>query len=115
MDNDRLRMLAGMDIPAELADNIRELEEAVDVEGATLEELRDRLAAASRGLGLANRLSGPSKKAHISRVFSNLNKIRNALHRMMQSEESLAGYDVEEIEPEQIDVEGLPTGGGPVR
>lgn len=52
----------------------------VDTDVESIEGIQKRLDAASRALGLANRLSDPkAKKEHLSRVLSSLNTIRAAL------------------------------------
>jgi phosphoenolpyruvate carboxylase len=49
-----------------------------------LEVLEQRLAAAKRGLGFANKLKNPiQKKKHMGLVLTNLNKIRGQLGRVM--------------------------------
>ena len=88
MDKERLRELSGQEIPhKELYENTRELEEAVDVAGVDLFQLEKMMGAAKRGLALANQLRGPSKKEHMSRVLSNMNRIRGALQRAINAQD----------------------------
>lgn len=56
-----------------------ELEEQLDI-------LEQRLSAAKRGLGFANRLKNPAqKKKHMSLVLTNLNKIRGNLSKVIDA------------------------------
>ena len=88
MNKDRLRELSGQEVPyKELHDSTRELEEAVDVEGVDLFQLEKMMGAAKRGLSLANQLRGPSKREHLSRVMSNMNRIRLALKRAIDAQD----------------------------
>ena len=49
-----------------------------------LEILEQRLAAAKRGLGFANKLKNPAqKKKHMALVLTNLNKIRAHLSKVI--------------------------------
>jgi hypothetical protein len=49
-----------------------------------LEILEQRLAAAKRGLGFANKLKNPAqKKKHMALVLTNLNKIRGHLGKVI--------------------------------
>jgi hypothetical protein len=58
------------------------LTEYVETTGIDATELEKRLDAAKRGLGIANKLKNPiEKKKHLSRILTNLNKIRSALKR----------------------------------
>lgn len=65
-------------------------EDVTDVpENASPEEIIDtitqRLAAAKKGLGLANKLKNPADKAkHRSRMMGNVNKIRGLLGRLVK-------------------------------
>lgn len=105
MDLDRIRKLSGQIVPHKaLYENIRELEEAVDIENDDLFDLETKMDAAKRGLGLANRLTGPSKKQHLARILGNLNQIRAAIKRAIAAGRGEMG--VEEFEPEEI--EGAP-------
>lgn len=68
----------------------RKLKEAVQPVDPTLEIeqqleiLEQRLAAAKRGLGFANKLKNPvQKKKHMGLVLTNLNKIRGQLGQVM--------------------------------
>ena len=47
-----------------------------DMLAKMLEDTMKRMDAARRGLGLANKLTGPTKKKHLSRIMSNMNRIR---------------------------------------
>lgn len=87
-DYKRLMKLAGIEQVSEedLAENVRDLSPLQLDQEIPLEDLEFRLDAAKRGIGLANRLRNPEeKKAHLSRVFSNLNKIQGALKRAIKS------------------------------
>lgn len=87
-DYSRLMKLAGIEQVSEkdLEENIRDLAPLQLDQDVPLEDLEFRLDAAKRGIGLANRLRNPEeKKAHLSRVFSNLNKIQGALKRAIKS------------------------------
>jgi hypothetical protein len=49
------------------------------------DEAISRLAAAKRAMGIINRMpKGPYKKQHASRVFTNLNHIRNNITKLIQ-------------------------------
>lgn len=76
MNIDRLKELAGI-----------QLNEAVEISGdASIEKLTSMLSAATRALGLANKLTNPEeKKKHLSQVMGNLNKIRGALRRTIKA------------------------------
>lgn len=51
-----------------------------------LEILEQRLGAAKRGLGFANKLKNPAqKKKHMALVFTNLNKIRGSLSKVIEA------------------------------
>lgn len=109
MDLDRIRKLSGQVVPhKELYENIRELDEAVDIEGDDLFDLERKMDAAKRGLGLANRLTGPSKKQHLARILGNLNQIRAAIKRAISSGEGGGQMGVEEFEPEEIEAAPAP-------
>ena len=93
MDQSRLRKLAGTDegIMHELHESIKELDMfekmydgrhglGIDTDVMPIEEIQKRMEAASRALGIVNRLRDPQyKKQHLSRVMSNMNTIRAAL------------------------------------
>lgn len=75
---------------------VRILSEVVEIKDQGIDELTRMLDAARRGLGLANRLTGPSKKKHMSMVLTNLNKIRAGLHRAIQRmDDEQAEYEKE--------------------
>lgn len=76
---------------------IENIVEYVDIEGRSIDDLVMMLDAAKRGLGLANRLSGSSRKKHMSRVLGNLNRIRAALQRAIRD------LDPVELNPEAPD------------
>ena len=83
MDMQRLQQLAGVtydDIP---------VMEAVEIpENVSLEDIERMFDAARRGLGIVNKLKNPAeRKKHASAVLSNLNKIRAALQRVINSME----------------------------
>lgn len=66
---------------------INEVTEPVDP-SLTLEDqleiLEQRIAAAKRGLGFANKLKNPAqKKKHMGLVLTNLNKIRGNLNQVI--------------------------------
>ena len=44
-----------------------------------MDELSKRFEASRRAMGLANKLSGPSKKKHLSRILGIMNKLRAGL------------------------------------
>lgn len=84
---DRLLDLAGVeDVSAEqLEENISELAPYQVEQGLSLEDIEFRLDAAKRGVGLANKLRNPEeKKAHLSRVFTNLNRLNGALRTAIE-------------------------------
>lgn len=97
MDNERLRKLAGTNegIMQELNESIKELDLlekmyqgrnnlGIDTDQMSIEEIQKRMDAASRALGIANRLRDPAyKKQHLSRIMSNMNTIRAALKYMI--------------------------------
>lgn len=100
MDQARLRKLAGVDdtkLNEEYQASIDELnllektyhskyDYSVDTETMTIEEMQRRLEAASRALGIANRLRDPTyRKQHLSRIMTNMNIIRAALNHMISS------------------------------
>jgi phage shock protein A len=63
-----------------------------------LEALEQRVAAAKRGLGFANKLKNPAqKKKHMALVLTNLNKIRGSLSKvitqMAQFDKAEDAYD----------------------
>ena|SRR5271157_2892871 len=66
---------------------INEVVEPVDASLAVedqLEILEQRIAAAKRGLGFANKLKNPmQKKKHMALVLTNLNKIRGNLSKVI--------------------------------
>ncbi len=82
----------------QLQENIRELEEDVTdtnlpigerTRDNRIAELSTRLDAAKRGLGLANKLKNAAeKKQHLSRIMGNLNRLRGALQRIIDSIEA---------------------------
>lgn len=79
MDIERMKDLAGVD--SELLTEVVEIPENV-----SLEQLETMLDAAKKGLGLANKLKNVNdKKKHMSATLTNLNKIRGALQRMINS------------------------------
>lgn len=79
--------------------------EYVDVQGRSLEDLERMMDAARRGLSIAHRLRDPAeKKKHFSRILGNLNRIRGALVREIKALEQGAGIEVQEVEPEHIDI-----------
>jgi len=83
MDQARLLQLAGVTSKETQLDEI--LREAAVIEGRSLEELQMMLDAAKRGIGVANTLQDPiRKKYHLGKIFSNLNRIRAALGRMIK-------------------------------
>ena len=120
MDLERLRELSGQEVPhKELYENKRELDEQVSVEGVDLFQLERMMDAARRGLALANQLRGPTKKQHMSRVLSNMNRIRAALKRAIDAQdddlkagiEGEEGIDVEELDVEEIEAAPAPDTG----
>lgn len=76
-----------------------------------LEILEQRLGAAKRGLGFANKLKNPAqKKKHMALVFTNLNKIRGSLSKVI---EQVGEFDrqfnkAEQSYHQQADVEARP-------
>lgn len=54
-----------------------------------------RMEAAKKGLGLANKLRGSTKKNHLSRIMGNMNRIRAQIRRMEQliANQDKAGVD----------------------
>lgn len=96
-----------MTLLSELLDvQLNEVVEPVDPTLALEEQLsilEQRLAAAKRGLGFANRLKNPAqKKKHMALVLTNLNKIRGSLTRVIDEVSQFdraaksAGYEPEE-------------------
>jgi hypothetical protein len=71
-----------------LLENIQELEEFVDTNTMSLEQLEKGFDAARRGLSLAHRLPEEQRKKHFSRILTNMNKLRAGLARMIRSMES---------------------------
>ena len=105
MDQDRLRELAGITVDTHLSEeytaSVKELELlekmyqgkriGIDTDEMSIEEIQKRLDAASRALGIANRLRDPAYRTqHLSRVMSNMNTIRAALHYMIKQDEEPA-------------------------
>lgn len=105
MDPKRLRELAGMSTGTEpsLMKEYHESMETltlmekmyqgkhnlgIDTDVEPIEEIQKRMEAASRALGIANRLRDPEyKKKHLSMVLSSMNTIRAALkHAIKQAE-----------------------------
>ncbi len=80
---------------------INEVVEPVDASLAVedqLEILEQRIAAAKRGLGFANKLKNPmQKKKHMALVLTNLNKIRGNLSKvisqMAEFDKAEGGYE----------------------
>jgi hypothetical protein len=101
MDTTRLRKLAGMDTglmeqyeasakELDLLEKIYQGKYNLDIDTGVMpiEEIQKRLDAASRALGIANRLRDPEyKKQHLSRIMSNMNTIRAALSHMIKQAE----------------------------
>lgn len=107
MDSKRLRELAGIksrDQSEILEEHNESMEEltllekryegrhnlGIDTDVESIAEIQKRMDAASRALGIANRLRDPEyKKKHLSMVLSSMNTIRAALqHAIKQAEES---------------------------
>lgn len=102
MDQIRLRKLAGMDtaLMEQLEASIKELDLlekmydgrnnlGIDTDAMPIEEIQKRMDAASRALGIANRLRDPEyKKQHLSRIMSNMNTIRAAINYMIKQSET---------------------------
>lgn len=97
MDELRLRKLAGID--TSLQEEIQAVEKeldllekmyqgknvGVDTGALPIEEVQRRMEAATRALGLVNRLRDPEyRKRHVSRIMSNMNTIRAALQYMLK-------------------------------
>jgi len=114
MDEIRLRKLAGMETSMieDLNANIKELDLFekmypgknnlnIDTDQMSIEEVQKRMDAASRGIGLVNRLSDPNmRRKHLSRIMSNLNTIRAALKHMLKTQE-----------PEELEAPDMAQGG----
>lgn len=88
MDTQRIKQLAGLQSTPEPQSRQRLLE-TVQLSGdETLETLQQRLDACKRALGIANTLEDPlDRKKWVKAVFVNLNKIRGALQRIINSME----------------------------
>lgn len=96
MDKEKLLNYAGISTDTEYMKSIDELALLekmfqgkynldIDTDVVPVEELQDRLEAASRALSIANRLrNSDDKRRHLSRVMSNLNTIRSALNHAMK-------------------------------
>lgn len=101
MDQIRLRKLAGMDtnLLEEYEASVKELELLekryqgkynldIDTDVMPVEEIQKRLEAATRALGIVNKLRDPEyKKQHLGRVMSSLNTIRAALQQAIKQAE----------------------------
>ncbi len=92
MDDMRLRKLAG--IETTVLDELALLEKvyqgknlsAIDTDVMPVEEVQKRMDAASKAMGLINRLEDPEKrKDHYKRVMANMNTIRAALNYMIKN------------------------------
>jgi hypothetical protein len=89
MELARMKQLAGITESKDELDTNIMLNEAVVIPlDATSDQLAGMFDAARRAMGLINRLKNPiDRKKHLSAVFSNLNKIRAALSRMIAAED----------------------------
>lgn len=90
MNLERIRELAGINShdDARIVEALDLLEKEyqgkynlnIDTGSESVSDIQNRMEAATRALGLANRLSDPKKKKeHLSRILSNMNTIRAAL------------------------------------
>jgi hypothetical protein len=88
MDMKRLKDLAGMDVSRPEIETNKMLNESTVIPvDASIDQIAAMFDAARRGLGLVNKLKSPSdRKRHLRAVFINLNKIRAALARLIESE-----------------------------
>lgn len=101
MDQIRLRKLAGMEtsVMEEYEASVKELDLmekmyqgkhglGIDTDVTPIEEIQKRMEAATRGLGIVNKLRDPEyKKQQLGRVMSNLNTIRAALAQAIKQAE----------------------------
>lgn len=101
MDQIRLRKLAGMDtrLMEEYEASAKELDLFekmyqgknnlnIDTDVMPIEDIQKRMEAATRAMGIANKLRDPGyKKRHLARIMSNLNTIRAALSQAIKQAE----------------------------
>lgn len=88
MDILRIRKLAGISSEKpEIESNPMISETTVIPVDASLDHIASMFDAGKRALALVNKLKNPAdKKKHLSAVFTNINKIRGALARMIEKE-----------------------------
>ena len=91
MDITRIKLLAGCKdtlLEQEIRDNVMLNEASVIADDSSMEQLMFMFDAARRGMGLINRLKNPvDRTKHLRAVFTNLNKIRGAISRLIKQEE----------------------------
>jgi hypothetical protein len=87
MDVNRIRKLAGVSLTESIDFEDDFLTEVVDLSGPlTIEDLIGRLDACKRALSIASKFKDPAdRKKWVSKVFVNLNKVRGALTRLINS------------------------------
>ena len=87
MDMNRIKDLAGVDTTKPEIETNKMLNEATVIPvDASIDQIAAMFDAARRGLGLVNKLKNPAdRKKHLKAVFVNLNKIRAALARQIES------------------------------
>lgn len=87
MDLKRIKDLAGVDTTKpEIETNVMLNEATIIPADASLDQIAFMFDAAKRGIGLVNRLKNPAdKKKHLKAVFGNVNKLRAALARTIES------------------------------
>ncbi len=79
-----------MTLLKELFETVEPVDPTIAIE-EQLEILEQRMSAAKRGLGFANKLKNPAqKKKHMALVLTNLNKIRGSLTRVI---DQIAQFD----------------------
>ena len=79
----------------------------IDTDVMPIEEIQKRMAAASRALGIVNRIKDKEyKKQHLSRVLSNMNTIRAALQRAVGEDEveQSANAELDDFTPHPTDL-----------
>ena len=99
MEMSRLKELAGVDFDptekeidgllteADLMEKVysNKYGMSIDTDQSLIDEIQKRMEAASRALGLANKLKNPEyKRKHLSRIMTHMNTIRSALHYMIK-------------------------------
>lgn len=86
---------------------VEPVDQSLDLE-EQMELCEQRMAAAKRGLGFANKLKNPAqKRKHMALVLGNLNKIRGNLTRvinqMSQFDKAAQDYEHNSVAPMRFD------------